>query len=228
MKLKLGRNQSLPDIVFNCAMIAFSLFWNGFGIYLTIKANIGVSPWDVLNMGFVHTFGILYGTASISVALTILGIDIFMGETIGVAMIIDAFVVGKSVDFFNYIDIVQTPSSLFGSILLMLIGLVIIGYTQYLYMASAMGCGPRDTLLVGLKRIFKNIPIGVVSICMLSIATLVGYVLGGPVGIGTLISAFCAGPIMQKEFELMHFDATTIRHQNIKETIHILTHKNGQ
>ena len=82
-------------------LAAGSLFVNGFGIYLTIQANLGAAPWDVLNLGISHTLGILYGTASIAVSLTILTIDILMKEPVGIAMFIDAFVVGKSVDFFN-------------------------------------------------------------------------------------------------------------------------------
>ncbi|MBP5594796.1 MAG: hypothetical protein J6Y02_05385, partial [Pseudobutyrivibrio sp.] len=90
---------------------AVSLFVNGFGVYLTIQANIGASPWDVLNLGLSNTFGILYGTASILVSFTILGIDILMKEAIGIAMIIDAIVVGKSVDFFNRIGAVEKCDS---------------------------------------------------------------------------------------------------------------------
>ncbi|HAJ65118.1 MAG TPA: hypothetical protein DCM61_00865, partial [Clostridiales bacterium] len=67
---------------------AASLFINGFGVYLTIQANIGAGPWDVLNLGLSRTLGILYGTASICVSLTILAIDVLLREPIGIAMFI--------------------------------------------------------------------------------------------------------------------------------------------
>ena len=73
-------------------------------------------------------------------------------------MFIDAFVVGKSVDLFNKIDLVKPCSSLATGIPVMLIGLVIISYTQYTYMAAALGCGPRDTLLVGIVKKLKKDP----------------------------------------------------------------------
>lgn len=201
---------------------AAALFVNGLGVYLTIHANIGAGPWDVLNLGLSGTFGILYGTASISVSVSILIIDILMKEPIGIAMFIDAVVVGKAVDFFNYINIVPVPHTLAGSILMIVIGLTIMGYTQYFYMKAALGCGPRDTLLVGLSRRMKKIPIGVISIGLLSLATLTGYLLGGPVGIGTIICAFCSGPIMQAAFHTVHFDATGISHQRIAESLGVL------
>ena len=64
-------------------------------------------------------------------------------------------------------------------------------------MWAGLGCGPRDTLLVGLAKHLRRIPIGAVSIVLLTLVTAVGYLLGGPVGIGTLICAFCFGPVIQ-------------------------------
>jgi len=212
-------NKTVGGIARNFLIAAVSLFVNGFGIYLTMRASIGAAPWDVLSLGLSKTLGILYGTASISVSVTILIIDILLKEPIGIAMVLDAIVVGKSVDFFNMIDVVPTPKSIAGSIGMLLLGLVIIGYTQMFYMRAALGCGPRDTLLVGLKKRLRKIPIGLVSIGLLSAATLIGYLLGGPVGIGTLLCAFLAGPVMQLAFRSLSFDATAVRHQRFSETI---------
>lgn len=215
-------NSSFKNIILNMLLAAFALFLNGFGVYLTMHANIGAGPWDVLNLGISKQLGILYGTASISVSFIILFIDIVMKEPIGIAMIIDSIVVGKSVDFFNFIDIVPVPKSLIGSMFMILVGLTIMGYTQLMYMKAALGCGPRDTLLVGLSKRITKIPIGVVSIVILATATLVGYLLGGPVGIGTIMCAFLAGPIMQFAFMTFKFDATGIKHQNIIESFKVI------
>ena len=185
-------NRSARAIILNMLLAAVSLFINGFGVYLTIQANIGAGPWDVLNLGLSKTFGI-----------------------------IDAFVVGKSVDFFNHINAVPARTSLWAGIPVMLLGLVIMAYTQYTYMIASLGCGPRDTLLVGLAKRVKRVPIGAVSIALLSTATLIGWLLGGPVGIGTLICAFCTGPIMQAAFASVRFDATAIRHQPLHESLRV-------
>ena len=201
---------------------AVSLFVNGFGVYLTIQANIGASPWDVLNLGLSNTFGILYGTASIIVSCTILGIDILLKESIGIAMIIDAIVVGKSVDFFNRINAVEKCDSFKTAIPVMILGLFIMAYTQYFYMNTSLGCGPRDTLLIGITRRTKKVSIGLVSIGLLATATFIGWLLGGPVGVGTFICAFGAGPIMQFAFYTVKFNATDIKHQNIIQSFKIL------
>lgn len=219
---KLRENRTVKAIVTNMLLAAVSLFVNGFGVYLTIQANIGAGPWDVLNLGLAKSLGILYGTASVAVSYAILGIDVLLKGPIGIAMFIDAFVVGKSVDFFNRINLVPKCNSLVSGIIVMLIGLVIMAYTQYTYMSASLGCGPRDTLLVALAKRAKRIPIGVVSITLLSLATLVGWLLGGPVGIGTLICAFATGPIMQAAFSSVRFDATSVHHQHLADSVKVI------
>ena len=218
---RLHQNCTPGAILCNILLAFVSLVINGLGVYLTIHADIGAGPWDVLGIGVSKTFGILYGTASIIISLLILGIDVLLREPIGIAMVIDAFTVGKAVDFFNYLNLVPTPKTLPGSIAMMLCGLVIMGYTQYLYMAASLGCGPRDTLLVGLKRRLP-FPIGAVSIALLSAAPFTGWLLGGPVGVGTLICAILCGPIMELAFRSVRFDATKVRHQRLRESLQIL------
>ncbi len=218
-------NRTTSEIIINMVVAAISLFVNGFGVYLTIQANIGAGPWDVLNLGLSKSLGVLYGTASIAVSYAILGIDVALKEPIGLAMFIDAFVVGKAVDFFNKIDAVHKCDSALTGIPVMIIGLVIMAYTQYTYMSASLGCGPRDTLLVALAKRTKRLPIGLVSIALLSLATFIGWLLGGPVGIGTLICAFGTGPIMQMAFNSVRFDATHVHHQHLADSVRVFTNK---
>lgn len=218
-------NNTRLNIIRNSFKAAFGLFMFGFGVYMTIQANIGVGPWDVLNLGLSGTFGIKFGTGSIIISLLILAIDIFLREPIGIGMFLDAFVVGKTVDLFNWMDVVKPQENPVLGIVMMLAGLFIMGYSQYLYMDAALGCGPRDTLLVALAKRMPKIPIGVISIVILAVVTFIGWRLGGPIGIGTIICAFFTGPIMQLDFKLVGFDATKIVHQNIKESAKIFINK---
>ena len=221
-KQDLRENRTRGAIAANMLIAAASLFFNGFGVYLTIRANIGAGPWDVLNLGLSKSLGILYGTASICVSLSILAIDVLLREPIGIAMFIDALVVGKAVDFFNFLNLVPPCRSVLVGAPVMIAGLFVMAYTQFTYMSAALGCGPRDTLLVGLAKRMSRLPIGAVSIALLSLATLIGALLGGPVGVGTLICAFGTGPIMQLAFRTVGFDATKVRHQHVGESIKIL------
>ena len=225
MNNDLKRNKTTRAIILHALLASASLFVNGFGVYLTIQANIGAGPWDVLNLGLSKSLGILYGTASITASFTILIIDILMHEPIGIAMFLDAVVVGKSVDFFNRLHVVSPCSSLLTGIPVMIAGLFILAFSQYTYMIASLGCGPRDTLLVGLSKRIRKIPIGAVSISLLSLATLIGWLLGGPVGVGTLVCAFCTGPIMQLVFHTVHFDATRVHHQRLGDSLKVLCAK---
>ena len=224
----LQENRTPGAILLNMLIAAASLFVNGFGIYLTIQANIGAAPWDVLNLGISKSLGILYGSASIAVSVSILIIDILLKEPIGIAMFIDAVVVGKAVDFFNWLHVIPPCRSLLTAIPVMTIGLFVLAYTQYTYMMASLGCGPRDTLMVALAKRVKRIPIGLVSVALLSTATLIGWLLGGPVGIGTIIYAFGSGPVMQFAFHTVHFDATGIRHQRLKESFRVFRQSAGR
>lgn len=215
-------NSTPKEIIRNSLLAAAGLVLFGFGVYLTIQANIGVAPWDAFNLGLSKTFGISYGNASIAVSLVIVCADILLRERIGIGMFLDAVLVGKAVDLFNFLKLVPPQEKLYFSLPVMIIGLFIMGFAQYVYMKAALGCGPRDSFLVGLKRRTKRIPIFAISITMLAIVTLIGYLLGGPIGIGTLICAFLIGPIMEFDFRLVRFDPTAVEHQDIVKSFKIL------
>ncbi|MBR2667819.1 MAG: hypothetical protein IKD96_06640 [Oscillospiraceae bacterium] len=217
------------SILLNAVVAALGLILFGFGVYLTIQADIGAGPWDVLSLGLARTLGVKYGTASVSVSLIILLIDVLLRGKIGIGMFLDAVLVGKAVDLFNWLGLVPTLDRTIPGIVLLLVGLAIEGFAQYLYMQAALGCGPRDTLLVCLSKRFSRVPIGAVSICMLAVATFIGWWLGGPVGLGTILCAFLTGPIMQLEFQLIKFEAEAVEHQNIVASIRvILSRRSGQ
>ena len=227
MRVKFGfpENTTRHGVLLNMLIAFLSLFVNGFGVYLTIHADIGSGPWDVLNLGISGSTGMIYGNASILVSLLVLCMDILMKEPIGVAMIIDSLTVGKSVDFFNWIHVIPAPKNLPDSILMLLFGLTVMGVTQFFYMRASIGCGPRDTLIVGLTRHIKVLPIAVITIMLQGFVTLIGWLLGGPVGIGTILCAFCGGPIMQLAFLCFRFDATKVKHQNIIETVKLFAER---
>ena len=86
-------------------------------------------------------------------------------------------------------------------------------------------CGPRDALLVGLGKRLPRFPIGIVEVLLWSVVLLIGWLLGGPVGIGTLISTFGAGLIMQLVYTLVRFEPRNLRHKDVLEVSRILCGK---
>lgn len=204
---------------------AFGLFIFAVGVYLTIQANIGLAPWDCLSMGVSARIGYSYGIVHTAISILILVIDILLKEKIGYGTILDALLVGNYVDWIGYFKLVPVSESVPVSCIMVIAGLFIMGYGQYFYMDAAQGCGPRDSLLIALGKRFPKTPIGVVQTVMVGIALLIGWLLGGPVGIGTVISVFGMGTALQIVCKIMHFEPRDVVHKNVLETNRIFFQK---
>ena len=103
----------------------------GFGIYLTMQANIGLAPWDALNQGIADMLGTSFGNVSVAIAFIVICIDLLLKEHIGYGTVLDAVIVGKAVDLFNYIDFIPVQHSLVTSIPLLIVGLFVISFAIY-------------------------------------------------------------------------------------------------
>ena len=209
-------------LFFKWLQIAAGLLVFAFGVHLTIFANIGLAPWDCLGMGISYHTPLNYGLSMTSVAVAVLLIDLLMHERIGYGTIIDALLTGNFVQMFNDLNPLDINQNLWAGIAIMLTGFVFMALGMYIYMKAAQGCGPRDALLVGLGKRMPKIPIGIVEVILWSAVTLAGWLLGGPVGIGTLISTFGAGLVMQLVYNLLHFEPMDIVHMDVIETTKLL------
>ena len=193
-------------------LLVFSL-----GVYLTVYANIGLAPWDCLGMGVAKHTPLNYGLSMTVMSVLILAIDLALKERIGYGTVIDALLTGNFVQAFNDINPLPENHSLPLGVAIMLLGFVLMSLGMWIYMRAAQGCGPRDSLLVGLGKRLRRLPIGLVQILLLAAVLLAGWLLGGPVGIGTLLSAFGAGAVMQVVYRLLRFDPRQVKHRDIVE-----------
>ena len=205
--------------------IVAGLFVFAFGVHLTIFANIGLAPWDCLGMGISYHTPLNYGLSMTAVAVLVLALDILMGERIGFGTVIDALATGNFVQLFNSLNPLPLNQSLLSGVLILLAGLTVMAFGQYLYMSGAQGCGPRDALLVGLGKRLQRLPIGLVEVLLWAVVLLIGWLLGGPVGLGTLVSTFGAGLVMQLVCSLIRFEPRKVQHRSLTETIRILSGK---
>lgn len=99
----------------------------------------------------------------------------------------------------------------------MLIGFVFMSIGMWIYLKAGQCCGPRDSLLVGLGKRMSKFPIGVVEVVLWAVVLLFGWLLGGKVGIGTLISTFGAGLVLQLVYTIIHFEPRKICHKGVIE-----------
>ena len=198
----------------NTGLALFSL-----GIVLTIRANIGFSPWDVFHAGVSETAGITLGTASILVGLVILIVVALMKEKLGLGTIFNMVIIGLLVDVM--LPLIPMAEGFMIGIPMLVSGLFIISLGSYFYIGSGFGAGPRDSLMVVLMRITKK-SAGFCRTTVESIAVAVGWLLGGMVGIGTVIAAIGIGFCIQITFKLLKFDATAVKHETLTDTLRLL------
>ncbi|MBR4539807.1 MAG: hypothetical protein IKO52_13335 [Clostridia bacterium] len=208
--------------------IAAGLLVFAFGVHLTIFANIGLAPWDCLGMGISYHTPLNYGLSMTVMAVVILLIDLCLRERIGYGTIIDALVTGNFVQMYNDLNPLPENDNLWLGIAVMVLGFVFMALGMWIYMKAGQCCGPRDSLLVGIGKRLPKLPIGLVEILLWAGVLLVGWLLGGPVGIGTLISTFGAGAVMQLVYNAIHFEPRDIRHRNVIEVTKALVGKNEQ
>ena len=207
--------------------IAAGLLVFAFGVHLTIFANIGLAPWDCLGMGVAKHTPLNYGLAMTLIAVAVLIVDLLLKERIGFGTVIDALLTGNFVQMFNDLNPLPENGSLWLGIVIMLAGFVFMALGMWIYMLAGQCCGPRDSLLVGLGKRLRRLPIGLVEILLWAAVLLAGWLLGGPVGIGTLISTVGAGAVMQLVYHLVRFEPRDVRHRDIPEVIRELAGKDG-
>lgn len=190
----------------------------GLAIVFMIHANIGLSPWDVLHQGISLKTGFTMGQVSISVGIIIIIIDAFMGEGIGFATIGNVLLIGTFLDIFEKLNILPYASNLLSGIVMMLIGIALGSVATVLYLKPALGSGPRDGLMLALnKRSTKSVGFirTVIELTVLG----VGWLLGGRVGIGTVISGIGLGYAIQIGFKISNIDSKNLNHQSIYDSI---------
>ena len=197
--------------------IAAGLLVFAFGVHLTIYANIGLAPWDCLGMGIARHTPLNYGLAMTVMGVVILCVDLSLNERIGYGTVIDALLTGNFVQMFNVMNPFPINESLWRGIVFMLVGFVFMALGMYVYMKAGQCCGPRDALLVGLGKRLPRVPISVVQILLWGVVLLAGWLLGGAVGVGTLISTVGAGAVMQIVYSVIHFEPRAVRHRDVKE-----------
>jgi len=206
----------MKNILFKISKLIIGFFLFALGIVMTINANLGVSPWDVFHQGLSLSINITLGQANIFVGFIIVLLDIYLGQNIGWASLLNMILIGVFIDILMLNNLVPAFNSFLPNFIMLILGVLIQGYGCWIYLTACMGAGPRDGLMVVLTkktgksvRFIKSIiEVGAVS---------VGFVLGGKLGVGTLIMALLGGQIFQFAFKTVRFDVKSVEHRFIKD-----------
>lgn len=216
------QDRGLRSVAATAGLVVYS-----FGTYLQMQANIGLSPWNALNLGLSNHTALSYGTASIAISLAVVVLDLLLREPIGLGTILDALVVGWSMDLFLWLDCVPLQTALLPQLLLLLAGLVVMCVGAVLYMRPGLSCGPRDAMLVALGRRIPRLSIGCINILLLGAVLAASVWMGVPPGIGTAITVFGTGIVMDLVFHCMHFEPRLVEHEGLSQTWHAFLQARG-
>ena len=199
--------------------LIFGLVLYGLGSYMSIQANVGLAPWDAFSMGISYKTGIMYGNVVVYTGFLIIIIDFLLKEKIGFGTIINAILIGKVVDLCNYLGLLPMLDNFAAGVAMLFAGQVVICLGSYFYIGAAMGCGPREALMVAMGKRFSRLPIGLVRGILEGTVLLLGWLMGAKVGIGTIIAVFGIGTIMEYTFRILKFDVKGVRHENFADTV---------
>nr|WP_202036346.1 hypothetical protein [Streptomyces mexicanus] len=161
---------------------------------LLVAAGLGLEPWNVLHQGIAERTGLSIGVVSIAVGALVLLLWIPLRQRPGLGTVSNVFVVGIAMD--GTLAVVPDVHALAMRILLLVAGIVLNGAATGLYIAARFGPGPRDGLMTGLhRRSGRSIRLMRTVVEVAVVVT--GFVLGGTIGIGTVLYAVAIGPLAQ-------------------------------
>ncbi|QAA32397.1 YczE/YyaS/YitT family protein [Clostridium manihotivorum] len=186
------------------------------GTVMALNSKLGLSPWDVFHQGLTKVTGITLGQASIIVGIIIVIITSILGLKVGIGTIANMIVIGCFIDLIIYSKIIPVCSSVATGMLMMIGSLFVSAIGSYFYISCEMGCGPRDGLMIALVSLTGK-PISLIRFFIEMGALIIGWTLGGFVGVGTLITAFGIGYCVQVVYKLLKFDVKALSHRNIKQ-----------
>lgn len=178
--------------------IGFALY--GLSIALSLQANLGTNTWSIFEKALADITGLTVGTMSVIVAFFVLLIVLLFREKVGWGTLGNILSIGPWLDLFLYL-IPPLENNLVLQFLMLLAAVLIQGIASAVYIGVDAGAGPRDSLMLAIHRVTKlslRMARGSVEIIVFTI----GWLLGGPAGIGTLIFAILIGPAVQWAFKV--------------------------
>lgn len=166
----------------------------GLGIALMAQAGLGLGPWEAFHQGLGRLTGLELGTVSVVLGLPILLLWWPLGERPGIGTVLNVLVIGTSTN----LGIAVLPAAVGGpaQLAMMFGGVVTIGIASGLYLGADLGAGPRDGLMTGIHHRFGWSIRRSRTLIELSVLG-AGYLLGGTIGVGTLVFALGIGPLVQ-------------------------------
>ncbi|MGD9677248.1 MAG: YitT family protein [Vulcanibacillus sp.] len=187
------------EFIIRLFIFYIGIFVLSLGVVLIIKADLGVSAWDVLHIGLYRTFGLTVGTWSQIVGLFIIFVTFTINRhIISIGTVLNMIFLGFFIDILLYF--MPIMDNIVYQYIFLISGVVVMGIGAGLYITASLGPGPRDSLMIALTKKY-GWSVKKVKTIMELLVLIVGWFLGGPVFIGTIIATFLIGPVIHYSLE---------------------------
>lgn len=174
------------------ALLLAGLFLYGASMAMVVRSVLGLIPWDVLHVGLQQHLPLSFGTVVVGVSVIVLLLWIPLRQKPGLGTVCNAFLIGPAADL--TLHVLPEPEGMGWRVLLLLGGILLNGVATGMYIGSQFGPGPRDGLMTGLARVSGR-SIRLVRTLIEVAVVVVGWLLGGVVGLGTVLYAVAIGPL---------------------------------
>ena len=174
--------------------LLFGLIGYGFSMAMMVRAELGLDPWDVFHQGLALRTPMTIGIASAVVGVAVLLAWIPLRNRPGIGTVANVIVIAVTVDV--GMAVLATPASLPARIAMMVGAVVLNAMSTVLYIGAGLGPGPRDGLMTGLV-VRTGLSVRLVRTSIEATVLTIGWLLGGTVGVGTVLYAFGIGPLVQ-------------------------------
>ncbi|MBF8984641.1 membrane protein [Lutibacter sp. B2] len=202
--MKINRKMMLVDVK-KLPGLFVGFFLCAYGIAQMKVANIGMNSWGTLNLGIVNKFAIEFGRVTQIVGIFVILFSLTLKIYPGIGTILNMYFIGVFIDIIDKVNIIWIPEIYLLKVVSLFWGILIFNYGIYFYIKQELGAGPRDGLMVGLIKI-TGLSTTYVRPAIELTVLVIGYLLGGLVGIGTVLVTFCGGYILNEIFVCNGFD----------------------
>jgi uncharacterized membrane protein YczE len=198
------------------SQLIVGLLLYGFTMALMVQAGLGLDPWDVFHEGLTHQVPLTFGQVVIVVGAVVLLLWIPLRQRPGVGTMLNVVLIGLAAD--AGIALVPVPDELWARTALLLVGVVGNGLAGALYIGARLGTGPRDGLWVALVA-RTGLSVRLVRTAIEVLVLVTGFLLGGTVGVGTVLYALAIGPLVQLFLDILGKGAPDVRTDLLRDPV---------
>ena len=211
----------LKSYIRRTALCILGLALCSFSNVISVKAGVvGTNAWNTLALGISGASGISFGGASLLINGVVIAIDIIGRGKLGFGSVLNALLIPWFSDVFlvMFDFLPAAPNQVWG-MAYTLFAQLWLSFAVIVYMKAALGCGPRDTLMVIIGKKMPRAPIGIAKLVLEMVVLIIGTVLGAPFGLGSVMVLLLQASMFQFACFVFRYEPRSVNHESFRDTI---------